>query len=1008
MTKLFEPFEKFLKELREIEKKWQNEWYSKGIFNAEPDYSKKKFFITVPYPYVSGPLHIGHGRTFTIADVIARFKRMIGFNVLFPIAWHITGTPIQAVADRIARGDQDALDLYKWYVSLYISNEKKVNEIVSSFSNGWNIVKFFSSVVENDFKSIGLSIDFTRQFTTGDPDYMAFIIWQFSKLKDLGLITRGKHAIPFAPAENQAVGEHDIKGGDEITISILDFTLVKFKLEDEENTYVVAATLRPETIFGVTNIWINPDADYVIIDFGNEKWIISEKAAWKLNYQEKKFKIVKKLKGFELIGKFVIAPVINRKVPILPAFFVDDDTATGVVYSVPAHAPYDYVALKDLKSNSEILKKYNIEHIVKDIEPIDIIETPGYGKYPAIEIVEKFGVKNQFDREKLDEATKTLYKDEFYNGVMKENTTLPGVKVSEAREKIREILINSGFGDRMFEIEPRKVYTRAGNRVIIAIIPDQWFINYANPDWKSKTLRLLNSMKIVPEKYRKIFESTIEWLAQRPCARKRGIGTKLPWDTDWIIESLSDSTIYMAFYTIVNKLRNSGISEKLSKLIEEVYSSKPEVSEKALSIINTFFDYIFYGKGDVKEISNMLNIPIEVIEGIRKEFEYWYPVDQRHSGIDLITNHLTFFLFHHTAIFPEKYWPRSITLNEYVIREGMKMSRSLGNVLPLVEVPRRYSADVFRLYITYAADLESVLDWRDEEVSKIIGRLERFWNLVNTIIKEYRPIRELKYEEISIISKWLISKVNKLIQEIPKMIDNLNLRSYVVESFFNMLSNVEFYLDVAKLINLSIDEISYTLWYVLERWVKILQPVIPHICEEIWHRMGKSTYVSLESWPVPEIEYIKPEFDYALNIVFRTIDDIKNILRAREKKAKKIYIYVGPEEIMYRIANEASKMLNEGKSMGDVIKTLIKLPEFKQYSSKIPDIVRKIINGFIPRELPSREIEIEFMKVLSKYIAVKVNAEEVIVEDATKPTYDPMNKAKTALPGRPAIYIIEE
>ncbi len=184
-------------------------------------------------------------------------------------------------------------------------------------------------------------------------------------------------------------------------------------------------------------------------------------------------------------------------------------------------------------------------------------------------------------------------------------------------------------------------------------------------------------MKIIPSSYRVNFESTVNWLGMRPCARKRGgLGTRLPWDNEWIIESLSDSTIYMAFYTVARHVKEGEASKVLSELASKVIDSNGS-DEDSLRKLLSFYDYVFLGEGQPPLI-----LP-EVARRAREEFSYWYPpVDQRHSGIDLIGNHLSFFIAHHAAIFPREMWPRSITLNNFVIRNGQKMSRSLGNVLP--------------------------------------------------------------------------------------------------------------------------------------------------------------------------------------------------------------------------------------------------------------------------------------------------------------------------------------
>lgn len=122
---------------RKIEKKWQKRWTKDGVFEADPDSSRPKFFLTCPYPYVNGALHIGHGRTYTVADLIARYNRMRGFNVLFPMASHMTGTPIQGMVDRIKSGDQVAIEQYKRDLRLYLETEAEVEEQLAKFVDPW-------------------------------------------------------------------------------------------------------------------------------------------------------------------------------------------------------------------------------------------------------------------------------------------------------------------------------------------------------------------------------------------------------------------------------------------------------------------------------------------------------------------------------------------------------------------------------------------------------------------------------------------------------------------------------------------------------------------------------------------------------------------------------------------------------------------------------------------------------------------------------------------------------
>jgi len=411
----------FLEEIRKIEKKWQKKWQEDQIFIGNVDSSKPKWFLTVSYPYATAPLHIGHARTYGLGDIFARFKRQQGFNVLWPMGFHITGTPVLAVSWKLKNNDKVEWDRYRKYISIYEDSKERVEELIASFVEPENVANYFSEKIIKDFLGMGYSLDTTRQFSTGDPDYNKFIEWQYIKLDKKNLITQGNYPILWCVNDKNAVGEDDIQAGDELKVEVTEFVGIKFMLDS--NIFLVAATLRPETIFGATNVWIHPDAIYEEISIDGEKWIVSKEATKKLIEQNHEIEVFKELKGKELINKTVEVPITKKKIPIYPASFVDTNHATGVVYSVPGHAPYDYAALVDLQKDEKTIEKYGLDsEFLKQIEPISLIEVKGYGEFPAVEICEKLNVKSQNDIAELEEATQTIYRDEFYSGIMKENT----------------------------------------------------------------------------------------------------------------------------------------------------------------------------------------------------------------------------------------------------------------------------------------------------------------------------------------------------------------------------------------------------------------------------------------------------------------------------------------------------------------------------------------------------------------------------------------------------------
>ncbi len=941
-------------DFREIEKKWQKRWQEDRIFEPEVDYGQKKFFITVPYPYMSGSLHIGHGRTFTIGDIIARFKRLEGYNVLFPMAFHVTGTPVLAIADSIKNGDEKVINLYRGYIRIYEKDEKKVEEILKSFVEPENIARYFADKTINDFRSMGYSIDWRRRFHTAEPIYNRFVEWQFKKLYERGVIKKGRYPITYSPEDENPVGEDDIEDGDINKVSVMEFTAIKFRMNHD---YLVAATLRPETIFGVTNLWVNPQAIYYRVKVGDEIWVISKEAYEKLKYQRRDVEKIGEIKGDELIGRYVEEPAHSRKIMVLPANFVDPDNATGIVYSVPAHAPYDYQALIDLKRSGEY-RKYGInDEDIQRIEPIKIIDIEGY-EMPARDICERMGIEDQNDP-RLEEATQIVYRDEFYSGVLNDRCgKFAGIKISEIKDEVKNWLKNEGKADVFYETS-RKAVTRNGHKVIVAVLEDQWFIDYSPSWWKELGHKAVDRMLFYPSKYRDMMHSIIDWLDKRPCARKRGLGTRFPWDREWIIESLSDSTIYMAFYTIAHIIRNENIPAE--KLTEEL------------------FDYVFLGKGNAKNVSRRTGISEDIVEKMRREFTYWYPNDQRHTSPPHMSNHLAFFIMHHVAIFPEKHWPRGITLNGLMIREGAKISKSKGNVIPLAHISSQYGVDLFRLYCAAAADLDTVMDWRESEVASLKRRFERFVSIIDESVEEDVP------KEFDYYDRWLLSRFYRRYKESVELMKNLRIRDAVLNMMFRFLNDIKAYEKRAGM-----NRRRKVVRKIMEDWLIIVSPIVPHIAEEFWHRLGYKSYISLERLRKPKDEFIDEMIENEMDFVDSLLQDIREIVEVAKIKPKKIYIYTSPAW-MWKILKE----INDAKPK-DAMRIAMKI-----YVNAPREDVAKFVKRVLKEKIKYREIdEVQALMREREYIERETGAKVFINSD-----YDPVGKKKMALPTKPAIYI---
>lgn len=941
----------------EIEARWQKTWEENKVFQPEPD-SRQKFFLTIPYPYLNGNLHAGHTRTFTIGDAVARFRRMRGDNVLFPMAFHATGTPIVGLSELIA--NRDPL-IWGVYTKLHGIPEEEL----SSLNTPEKIVLYFRRQAKAAMQSIGYSIDWRREFTTTDPAYSKFIEWQYGILRRLDYVVKGSHPVRWCPHDKNPVEDHDILKGEDATI--MDFALIKFRMGDE---VLPCATLRPETVFGVTNLWINPDVTYVLARVNDETWIVSREAYEKLTFTDRQVAWGGEVEGFELVGKYVKNPLTGSEVIVLPASFVDPDNGSGIVMSVPAHAPYDYLALKDLYGKD--LSEYGIKEDLRKIQFISLIESPGYGELPAVEAANELKVKDQNDP-KAEEATKYVYRREFHNGVLKANTgKYAGIAVSKIKDVLLRDLIDQGMAEIFYEFSETPVICRCGTRCVIMMVRDQWFLEYSDPDWKAGVLKCLAGMQIIPEEFRIEFENKVDWLKDKACARRKGLGTHLPWDKEWLIESLGDSTIYMAYY-ILAKHVNAGM---------KIDSLPPE-----------FFEYIFMNNGDAAGVAKISGVPQETVQQIHDDFAYWYPVDLRTSGKDLVANHLLFFLYHHVAIFPERLWPQAIAVNGFVSLEGQKMSKSKGPLLTLRQAVAENGADVTRLYILGNAEYTQDVDWRNDGVVSTRGQLERFYNLAWEILAD-GSIDE--FAEPTLVDRWMLSRLQKRIQEATAAMEGIQTRRALQSAFFLLLNDLRWYQRRGG---------RNQLRRVLSAWVRLMAPFTPHVCEELWAAGLGQGYVSLAEWPVADAALVDAQAEQAEELLERTLNDVQEIVNVTKATPSKITLYTTPawKQEMLKIALE--QILHGKLDMGALMKEAMASPAIAPFKKDAPKYAQKLAKA--AHSLSAEALGLDEFETLSRERAYLQTALGVPVEvyPADQPGADPKGKSRQAEPGRPAIYI---
>jgi leucyl-tRNA synthetase len=939
-----------------VERKWQARWEAERAFATEPEPGREKYMIIFAYPGISGYLHVGHMRGYTYADAMARHMRMLGRRVLFPVGAHATGNIAIAFAQRVARGDPGQMELLR-------ANGCPDEEAVK-LGDPSEVVRFFSRVyVEDYWKRFGFSADFSRFTTTQDPGYQRFIAWQFAKLNQRGLLVQkpyfGSACVNCGPVAVDP-SETDIKKGGNAEKQ--EYTLLKFRFGDG---YLVAATLRPETVFGQTNFWANPDVTYVRAEVDGESWVVSRECAGKLSYQKDSVKIVGEVQGRELLGKKCVAPMVEREIPILPSRFCDPNVGTGLVTSVPSDAPYDWIALVELQRDRAACESYGIDwEMVKGIAPIPIIVTKGYGELPAKEICESLGITSQVDP-RLEEATREIYKAGFHTGVMNANCgKFAGVLVTRAKDQVRERLLDSGAGDTFYDLS-EEVLCRCGGKVVIKKIPDQWFINYGDKILTDESKRHAETMAIRPVEYFNNLPGVLEWFQERACARLGNwLGTPLPFDKRWIIEAISDSTLYPAYY-IVSKYVNSG-------------ELRPEEMDEA------FFDCVFLGHDTGK-------VP-EVAGRIRRDFEYWYPLDVNLGGKEHMTVHFPVFLMNHVAILPERFWPRGILVNWYIVMKGGKISKSKGGAQPIPDAASRFSVDGMRLYYAHVANPFVDVEWDEEIVAGYRLRLEK-------LIAQFDDLLDVDGSPSGALDDWLESRVALASRGYAAAMEAFDLRAAANAAFFELPNDFKWY---ARRGGASQAVVRKALWAL----VRLMAPFAPHVSEELWERLDESGLVSLARFPSEEEFLESAEALVNEEYLARLMADVAEIGKVTGAKPRKVTLFVAEpwKTVMTSIALglkskgdlQMKALMAEAMAQPDVI------PHAKEASSFAAKLVKDGQAGQL-REPMGRELEL--LKSAAGFLSSELGCPVSIHMADEKGVPDPHKKARQAAPGRPAISV---
>lgn len=984
---------------------------------------------------MNGRLHLGHAFSLTKAEFQARFQRLLGKNVLFPFGFHCTGMPIAACADRLKREIEDFGNPPK-FPEKQVNNtdkEEKVedenaevktgeyqwnimrknglpDEEIAKFSNAKYWLEYFPPLAKKDLQKFGVMCDFRRSFITTDlnPYYDSFIRWQFNRLREQGRISFGKRYSIFSPKDNQLCADHDRAVGEGAKPQ--EYTVVKLFLQkpypavlkhlEDKKVYLGAATLRPETMFGQTNCWLLPDGEYGAFETNTGEIIIcTPRAARNLAWQELSPELGKvvqhaKFLGADLMGAAVEAPLSPLKtIYVLPMMSISTRKTTGVVTSVPSDAPADYAALQDLKNKPELRAKYGIKEEYL-FDPIPIIEVPEYGTLCAQALCEKYKIKSQNDRDALEQAKDEAYGQGFNKGVFVIEGEFKGMAVKEVKNKIRQMLVDQGLAIPYAEPD-KEVISRSGDRCVVSLT-DQWYLKYGEEDWKKiVTEHLHTKFHVYNPATLNELETTVDWLKEWGCSRSYGLGTKLPWDEQFLIESLSDSTIYMAFYTVAHLLQGGVLDG----------SCESPLGIKPSQMTDEIWSYLFHGK----EPSSTNGISREALDTLRKEFLYWYPVDLRVSGKDLIKNHLTMFLYNHAAIFPDL-MPGSIFANGYVMVNGAKMSKQAGNFLTLQNVIDLYGADATRLALCDSGDTHDDANFEQNNANSAVLKLNTFVEWIKETLEG--PLRE-EDSEYLFADKTFDARINLCVEQSKKFYNDMVFKEVFKSAWVAMQDSLSKYIETMKRDSEKLHK-KLVLKFIEIQSI-ILSPILPHITEYIWREiLKKDGSIVNAKWPVvPEADQSLLASDEYLRDALHSFRQSFQKESKNKKRPLKAYVYVADKFLDWQLKSlellskykdsftgEKEKEEQAMKIISTEMKDYMKFKPMSFIAAKRDQYKKDGIKALSP-EMPFNEFELLKANVnLIKACFGGVETVEIYCLSQEYP--DPLKRALRAQPLEPA------
>lgn len=724
----------------EIEPKWQDFWEREGTFRTSDDYTKPKFYALIEFPYPSGEgLHVGHPRPYTALDIVARKRRMEGYNVLYPIGWDAFGLPTENFA---------------------IKNKVHPREVTER-----NIARF-----KEQLKSLGFSFDWSREVDTTDPNYFKWTQWIFLKLFEHGLAYKDEMPINWCPSCKVGLANEEVVNGGcercgaEVETRVKnqwmlritkyadrlidDLELVDYidrvktqqrnwigRSEGAEIDFEVVGTdrklrvftTRPDTLFGATYMVISPEHP-MIDEFKDRIENFDDVTAYREQAKKKsefeRAALSKDKTGVELKGLTAINPATGQEIPIWISDYVLMTYGTGAIMAVPGHDERDW----------EFAKKFDL---------------------PIVEVVAGGDVE------------KEAYTDT-ESGILVNSGFLNGLEVADAKEKITNWLEEKGLGRRK--------------------------VNYKLRDW--------------------VFSRQRYWGEPIPLIHCEQCG--------WV--PVPEEELPVLLPDVENYEPTDTGESPLANIREWVETTCPKCGGPGERETDTMPQWA----GSSWYFLRYTDPHNDEALASKENLDYWLPVDWYNGGMEHTTLHLLYSRFWHKFLYdigivsyPEPYKRR--TSHGMILGENNeKMSKSRGNVVNPDDIVNQYGADTLRLYEMFIGDFEKAVPWSEDGVRGCRRFLDRFWRLQEIAV----PGEEF--------SEALETKFHRTIKKVSEDYENLKFNTAIAA----MMALVNDINDVGQITHAE-----------LKTLLILLNPVAPHITEEMWVRMGFPGYVHAQDWP---------------------------------------------------------------------------------------------------------------------------------------------------------------